>query len=379
MMKEGKNIRKILVIPNITNSKNPEMDSFFDVLNQQINYLGNQFYWIVPVIKPVSLLFGKENVKQIPINISGNMFHMRVSFPIDMIRLLQNSTLSPNKITNDLWVDYDVVYSHLPDWNIRRFVPNSKPIIGYAHWWEMDICNGKSNLNNFLNFEREVLGTLQMRILYVNTNTQKKQIIKEARKTFNNTIIEELERIIQPFHLTIPENLIIKQIPQKRERTILFNHRCTKDKGYTTFIKQIFKYRENRTDFSVWISLGDRYNINFEDNWIDTSSVEKSEYYKRISQCWVTIVPSDSHFGWNISATDSLMRGTPVVFEDCENYREIYPNGLFYTNEIELFEILNRLLDDEIFYYKWVINSINHAKVLSNNNHLDELKQNLLS
>jgi glycosyltransferase involved in cell wall biosynthesis len=378
-MKEGKNIRKILVIPNITNSKNPEMDSFFDVLNQQISYLGNQFYWFVPVIKPVSLLFGKENVKQIPINISGNMFHMRVSFPIDMIRLLQNSTLSPNKITNDLWVDYDVVYSHLPDWNIRRFVPNSKPIIGYAHWWEMDICNGKSNLNNYLNFEREVLGALQMRILYVNTNTQKKQIIKEARKTFNNTIIEELERIIQPFHLTIPENLIIKQIPQKRERTILFNHRCTKDKGYTTFIKQIFKYRENRTDFSVWISLGDRYNINFEDNWINTSSVEKSEYYKRISQCWVTIVPSDSHFGWNISATDSLMRGTPVVFEDCENYREIYPNGLFYTNEIELFEILNRLLDDEIFYHKWVINSINHAKVLSNNNHLDELKQNLLS
>jgi len=378
-MKEGKNIRKILVIPNITNSKNPEMDSFFDVLNQQISYLGNQFYWFVPVIKPVSLLFGKENVKQIPINISGNMFHMRVSFPIDMIRLLQNSTLSPNKITNDLWVDYDVVYSHLPDWNIRRFVPNSKPIIGYAHWWEMDICNGKSNLNNYLNFEREVLGALQMRILYVNTNTQKKQIIKEARKTFNNTIIEELERIIQPFHLTIPENLIIKQIPQKRERTILFNHRCTKDKGYTSFIKQIFKYRENRTDFSVWISLGDRYNINFEDNWINTVSVEKSEYYKRISQCWVTIVPSDSHFGWNISATDSLMRGTPVVFEDCENYREIYPNGLFYTNEIELFEILNRLLDDEIFYHKWVINSINHAKVLSNNNHLDELKQNLLS
>jgi glycosyltransferase involved in cell wall biosynthesis len=378
-MKEGKNIRKILVIPNITNSKNPEMDSFFDVLNQQINYLGKQFYWFVPVIKPVSILFGKENVKQIPINISGNMFHMRVSFPIDMIRLLQNSTLSPNKITNDLWVDYDVVYSHLPDWNIRRFVPNSKTIIGYAHWWEMEICNGKSNLNNYLNFEREILGALQMRILYVNTNTQKKQIIKEARKTFNDTIIEELERIIKPFYLTIPENLIIKQIPQKRERTILFNHRCTKDKGYTTFIKQIFKYRENRTDFSVWISLGDRYNIHFEDNWINTSSVEKSEYYRRISQCWVTIVPSDSHFGWNISATDSLMRGTPVVFEDCENYREIYPNGLFYTNEIELFEILNRLLDDEIFYHKWVINSLNHAKVLSNNNHLDDLKQNLLS
>jgi glycosyltransferase involved in cell wall biosynthesis len=242
----------------------------------------------------------------------------------------------------------------------------------------MEICNGKSNLNNYLNFEREILGSLQMKILYVNTKTQKKHIIEEARKTFNDKIISELERIIQPFYLTIPENQIIKQIPQKRERTILFNHRCTKDKGYNTFIKQIFKFRENRSDFNVWISLGDRYNINFEDKWINTGSVEKSEYYKRLSQCWVTIVPSDSHFGWNISATDSLMRGTPVVFEDCENYREIYPSGLFYTKESELFEILNRLLDDEIFYHKWVLNSINQAKVLSKSNHLDELKQNLL-
>jgi hypothetical protein len=374
------NYRNILVIPNITNSKNPEMDSFFDVLNQQITILGNDFFWYVPVIKLVEILSDKPNVKQIPINLSGNMFHMRVSFPVDMIKLLQSSTLSPNKVTNDLWVDYDVVYSHLPDWNIRRFVPNSKPIVGYAHWWEMELCNGKSNLNNYLNFEREILGALQMKILYVNTKTQKKYIIQEAAKVFNTRILNELDIIIQPFYLSIPENQIIKQIPQKRERTILFNHRCTNDKGYNTFIKQIFKYREFRTDFCIWISQAEKYNIHFNEEWIDTHSVDsKTEYYKSISQCWVTIVPSDSHFGWNISATDSLMRGTPVVFEECENYREIYPNGLFYKNQSELFEILNRLLDDEIFYHKWVINSINHARVLSINKQYDELKQYLLS
>jgi hypothetical protein len=374
------NIRKILVIPNITNSKNPEMDSFFDVLNQQIINLGSDFYWYIPVIKPVKLLTDKQNVKQIPINLSGNMFHMRVSFPIDMIKLLQSSTLSPNKKTNDLWVDYDVVYSHLPDWNIRRFVPNHKPIIGYAHWWEMEICNGKSNLNNYLNFEREILGAIQMRILYVNTKTQKKYIIKEAGKFFNDKILNDLESIIQPFYLSVPENLIIKQIPQKRERTILFNHRCTHDKGYNTFIRQMFKYREQRTDFSIWFTQAEKYNIHFDEKWIDTHSVDsKTEYYKSISNCRVTIVPSDSHFGWNISATDSLMRGTPVLFEDCENYREIYPKGLFYKNQIELFEILNRLLDDEIFYHKWVVNSINHAKVLSHNSQYDELKLQLLS
>jgi len=378
MIKENYH-RNILVIPNITNSKNPEMDSFFDVLNQQITNLSSDFFWYVPVIKPVLILSDKPNVKQIPINLSGNMFHMRVSFPIDMIKLLQSSTLSPTKTNSDLWVNYDVVYSHLPDWNIRRFTPNNKTIIGYAHWWEMELCNGKSNLNNYLNFEREILGALQMKILYVNTRTQKKYVLKEASKVFNNKIIEELDRIIQPFYLSIPENLIIKQIPKKRERTILFNHRCTTDKGYNSFIKQMFKYREHRNDFNIWISLGDKYNITFNEKWIDTNSVEKSEYYKKISQCYITIVPSDSHFGWNISATDSLMRGTPVLFEECENYREIFPKGLFYSNQTELFELLNRLLDDEIFYHKWVINSINQARILSTNKQYEELKIHLMS
>jgi glycosyltransferase involved in cell wall biosynthesis len=378
-MQTFKNYRNVLVIPNITNSKNPEMDSFFDVLNQQIIKLGSDFYWYIPVIKPVKLLTDKQNVKQIPINLSGNMFHMRVSFPIDMIKLLQSSTLSPNKKTNDLWVDYDVVYSHLPDWNIRRFVPNHKPIIGYAHWWEMEICNGKSNLNNYLNFEREILGALQMKILYVNTKTQKTYILKEASKTFNSRIIEDLDRIIQPFYLTIPENLIIKEIPQKRERTILFNHRCTPDKGYSSFVKQIFKFREIRQDFKVWFTQAEKYSILFIENWIQTHTIDsKNEYYEEISNCWVTIVPSDSHFGWNISAMDSLMRGTPVLLEECENYRELFPNGLFYSNQSELFELLNRLLDDEIFYHKWVVYSINHAKILSNNKQYEELKQHLL-
>jgi hypothetical protein len=372
-------IRNILVVPNITNSKNPEMDSFFDVLNNHITNLGNDLYWYVPVIEPVKILLDKPNVKQIPINLSGNMFHMRASFPIDMIKLLQSSTLSPNKISSKFWVDYDVVYSHLTDWNLRRFVPNNKPIIGYAHWWELESCNGKSNLNNYLNFEREVLGALQMKVLYVNTITQKKKIIEEASKSFNNNVLRDLERIIKPFYLTLPNELIIKKIPQKRERTILFNHRCTSDKGYFTFIKQIFKYREYRNDFKLWISQGEKYNIKFEENWINTVSVDKMEYYKKISQSWVTVVPSDSHYGWNISATDSLMRGTPVLLQECENYREIYPNGLFYNNQIELYELLDRLLDDEIFYHKWVINSINQAKLLNTNNQYDELKNYLIS
>lgn len=62
----------------------------------------------------------------------------------------------------------------------------------------MSICNGVSNFNNYLNFEREILGVLQMEVLFVNTATQKKVVIKEAEKTFNSKIIKDLERIIQP-------------------------------------------------------------------------------------------------------------------------------------------------------------------------------------
>ena len=41
-------------------------------------------------------------------------------------------------------VEYDVIYSHLPDWvQVGRYKKNvDTKIIGYCHWWEMKSANG---------------------------------------------------------------------------------------------------------------------------------------------------------------------------------------------------------------------------------------------
>tara|TARA_R110001583_G_scaffold62101_2_gene183022 strand:+ start:6969 stop:8099 length:1131 start_codon:yes stop_codon:yes gene_type:complete len=369
---------KILVVPNITNSRDVESDSFFDVLFQQISQLGNGFYWFVAVKKESKRLKRFLNVEQIPIDISGNMFHMRVNFPLEMIKLLQTSTLYPNNKEKKYYVDYDIVYSHMPDWSVRRYVPSNKKIIGYSHWWEMSICNGVSNFNNYLNFEREILGALQMEVLFVNTLTQKKIVIEESKKTFNDKIILDLERIIQPYYLSVAKSDLVSVPQEKRYKTIVYNHRIATYKGFPKFYKWIKEFRDYRTDFDLWITLSQTTNKKFSEEWIDTSSIEnKKDYLERLSKSLVCVVPIEKHYAWSISATDSMMCGTPTLFEECENYREINSNGLFYNSKKELFSILDRLLDDKEFVYSEGLKSLNRAVELSNNENINVLKRYL--
>ncbi len=365
---------RILVIPNITNSRDIESDSFFDVLFQQINQLGNDFFWIVPTIKQSKRIGGFNNVLQIPIDMSGNMFHMRVNMPLELIKILQTSTLNKNRTNDKFYVEYDIVYSHLMDWNIRRYVPTKKKIIGYAHWWEGSYCNGLSNFNNHLNFEREILGTLQTEICFVNTLAQKKRVIEEAKKTFNESIISQLENIIQVYHLSIPKESI-KEPSDSRYRMITFNHRTTTYKGFPKFMKWMNEFRDIRTDFELWIPLADK---KYDEHWIDTSSYSKMKYLDRLSKSLVCVVPKDKHFGWSISGTDSMMVGTPTLFEESDNYREIFPKGLFYSNKREFFSIMNNLLDDSKYVKEWGLKSIRRAKELSNNKSIQLLRENLL-
>ena len=96
-----KDARKVLVIPNITNSNNIEKDSFVDVLYNHIIALDNEgeYYWNVILPKPVRKL-NLENVKQHILPFSGDMMNQR-AFPPDLIKIMKD-------------VDYDVIYSHLP-------------------------------------------------------------------------------------------------------------------------------------------------------------------------------------------------------------------------------------------------------------------------
>ena len=86
-----KNTRKVLVIPNITNSSNIEKDSFIDVIHNHIKALDNcgEYYWNVLVPKgKVTKKLNLPNVKQIEIHIPGDMMNQRAFPSVDLIKIV---------------------------------------------------------------------------------------------------------------------------------------------------------------------------------------------------------------------------------------------------------------------------------------------------
>jgi hypothetical protein len=251
--------RKVLVIPNITNSSNIEKDSFVDVIYNHIKGLENygEYFWNIILPKPVQKL-NLLNVKQHILPFSGDMIKMR-TYPPDMNKVLEN-------------VEYDVIYSHLPDWPQVGRYKNSfdTKIIGYAHWWEMKSCNAEDRKNKFRWMPIELLGVSQMETCFLNTQEQKDRVLEEAKLWFNDLFIQKLSSILVVWNLGIDVTKIIES-PKPKEKVIVFNHRAAAYKGYPSFIKLMEEYRGRRQDFKVWVPQLDGKP---EFGWIDNTKAE---------------------------------------------------------------------------------------------------------
>lgn len=354
-----KNAKKILVIPNITNSSNIERDSFVDVIYNHIRGLeqyGDYFWHILIPTNNVTKKLNLPNVKQHQIDIPGDMMNQR-SFPSDkLISFLRD-------------IDYDIIYSHLPDWvQVGRYKKSiTTPIIGYCHWWEMKSANGvdrRPGKPKWLWLPIEILGVSQMNVCYLNTQDQKNRVLEEARETFNDAFVAKLDDILKVWNLGVPVDKIILNPSNTKRNIIVFNHRAAGYKGYSKFIELMKEYRTRRTDFVVWVP---QLNGTPTETWIDNSKSPKHEYYQRLQECKVGVQMRQTNYGWSVSATDCLMNGTPMIYQDSLCYREIEPDGLFFKKRSEFFEILDRMLDDETFRKERELVSLTRASELSQN------------
>jgi len=322
------NDRIVLIIPNYTFSVDLEKDSFVDVIHSHIRAIKG-VSWILPIPKGKGISkLNLPNVRQVEINMSGNMIWMRSNLPLDMIKLLKDEK-------------YDVVYSHLPDWHIGRFT--KQPIIGYAHWFEMPECNGVSWLNHSLNFPHEVINLLDYDVCFVNTKEQRDMILSNGYTYFNSDVVRKLEGIIKVMNLGVDESKIVSEPNTDYEKIIVFNHRTETYKGWGKFVEWMKKYRETRQDFIVWAPLLDKPN---SESWIRTNKVGKDEYYKMLSKCCVCVQPKQLHAGWSVSATDCMMNGTPVLFGNQNCYYEIDNTADTFDDYKELKKKLDLYLDD---------------------------------
>ena len=335
------NSRKVLVIPNITNSSNIDKDSFVDVIHNHIKALDSygDYYWniLMPTGK-ISKKLNLPNVKQHQIDITGDMMNQR-SFPSSkLINLLKD-------------IDYDVIYSHLPDWvQVGRYKKTmDTKVVGYCHWWEMKSCNGPDNRAGkpkWLWLPIELRGVSQMDVCYLNTQDQKNRVLDEARETFNEEFAQKLDGVLKVWNLGVPQDKIVDGIKESKDNIIVFNHRAAAYKGYPKFIELMEEYRTQRQDFTVWIPQlkGDAPH-----SWIDNTKVPKHEYYQRLQNCKVGVQMRQTNYGWSVSGTDCMMNGTPMIWQESDCYHEIDPNGMFFKYKKEFFKYLDKMLDDDTF------------------------------
>ena len=352
--------RKVLVIPNITNSGNIEKDSFVDVLFNHVKELkayGDYFWYvIIPKGNPSAKLNTLDNIKQIEIPISGDMMNQRCFPSEELVRVLKET-------------DYDIIYSHLPDWNVvgRYKKTVATKIIGYCHWWEMKSANGvdrRPGKAKWLWLPIELLGVHQMDTCYVNTQDQKSRILEQAKDIFNDEFIKELDNILVVWNLGLPNKLIVKKPSTQKRKVIVFNHRAAAYKGYPKFLELMREYRKRRNDFVVWVP---QLNGQSPESWIDNSKAPKHEYYERLQDTMVGIQMRQTNYGWSVSGTDCMMNGTPMVWQESDCYREIDPNGIFWKNKKDFFEILDKILDDDAYRKELELKAIERANELSTN------------
>ena len=352
-----KNARKVLVIPNITNASNIEKDSFVDVLYNHIIALDKvgDYFWNVILPKPVIKL-NLENVKQHIAPFSGDMMNQRAFPPLDLIKIMRD-------------VEYDVIYSHLPDWVQTGRYKNSinTKVIGYCHWWEMKSCNGidrRAGKAKWMWLPIELLGISQMDTCYLNTQDQKNRVLLEAKELFNDSFVHKLDNILKVWNLGVSESKIIDNPSKAKRNIIVFNHRAAAYKGYPKFLELMREYRKQRQDFTVWVP---QLSGQSPESWIDNSKSPKHEYYQRLQDCIVGIQMRQSNYGWSVSGTDCMMNGTPMVWQESDCYREIDPNGLFWNKKVDFFKILDKILDDTTYRNELDLKAIQRATELSQN------------
>jgi hypothetical protein len=352
-----KNARKVLVIPNITNASNIEKDSFVDVLYNHIIALDKvgDYFWNVILPKPVIKL-NLENVKQHIAPFSGDMMNQRAFPPLDLIKIMRD-------------VEYDVIYSHLPDWVQTGRYKNSinTKVIGYCHWWEMKSCNGidrRAGKAKWMWLPVELLGISQMDTCYLNTQDQKNRVLLEAKELFNDSFVQKLDNILKVWNLGVSESKIIDNPSKAKRNIIVFNHRAAAYKGYPKFLELMREYRKQRQDFTVWVP---QLSGQSPESWIDNSKSPKHEYYQRLQDCIVGIQMRQSNYGWSVSGTDCMMNGTPMVWQESDCYREIDPNGLFWNKKVDFFKILDKILDDTTYRNELDLKAIQRATELSQN------------
>lgn len=327
---------KILIYPNITWAKDLNKDSFVIVTNNIINNLEkirDDIHWTILIPEQIGC-FNRENVDQVIYKVPTYPNQMRCHFNTN--DFLQTINWKHN--------DFDLVYSHLPEHTLQLKntfynVTNIKPgIVGYSHWTEFpEITEYPMTV-----IDHNFLGLLEMDCCGINTKAQKDLVLKHAKKHFNDSVIQELDRIVVPHYLGWETP--IYESTKKPIKTIVFNHRPHEYKSYPWFLEQMDKLWKERQDFRVWVPLAESSDREYIDVAMNNT---RKEYLSNLSGCIFGVCGKQKYAGWSVSATDGMSVGVPYVFADEDYYKELAGQaGMYFTDDENFISSCRTLLDN---------------------------------
>ena len=337
-LKPQKTLR-ILVYPNITYSKDLEKDSYIQVIHSMIIELNKIrddlfFYLVTPKHMPMFSVF--SNVHQFVMYFPSYPQNMRMHFDVKDWNLIRHRR----------W-DFDLIFSHLPEHtlNIKNVLYNTSshnpPVVGYCHWF--DIKNVVVSTMHALNYN--LMGLLEMKRCYMNTQAQKILVLEEAEKILSKANCAKLDEILTVQHPGINDDDIIDDYTQFKieyKKIIVFNHRPATYKDFDNFMATMDKLWEQRQDFKVWIPLLESPNRPY----VYVTKYEKQKYYEELRRCCVGYSPKQLYGGWSVASTDGIMNGVPYIMYDALYYKELNPTADFFKTNDEAIRLLNLHLDD---------------------------------
>jgi len=330
---------RILVYPNITYSKDLEKDSYIQVIHSMILELNKIrddlfFYLVTPKTMPMFSVI--PNVHQFEMHFPSYPQNMRMHFNVK----------DWNNIRHRKW-DFDLIFSHLPEHtlNIKNVLYNTSshnpPVVGYCHWF--DIKDVVVSTMHALNYN--LMGLLEMKRCYMNTQAQKILVLEEAEKILSKANCAKLDEILTVQHPGIKKEDIIddyKQFKIEYKKIIVFNHRPATYKDFDNFMATMDKLWEQRQDFKVWIPLLESPNRPY----VYVTKYEKQKYYEELRRCCVGYSPKQLYGGWSVASTDGIMNGVPYIMYDALYYKELNPTADFFKTNDDAIRLLNLHLDD---------------------------------
>ena len=324
---------RMLLYGNYTHQENLERDSFVQVLKPMLEYLDKHYKIHYTLLTPANIgSLSRPNLTQViyPLPTYPNL--MRTHF--DALHFL--------KAINWRKFDYDIIYSHLPEHTsqIANVIHNSThlipKIIGYCHWFEV-AENAPYAKTMFLN---NILGVLEMEECGVNSVWLKDFVIEEAKKHFNDKVVQQLDEIIQPHYLGVDR---VENRGDIIPKSVLFNHRANEYTGWNWFVKAMDDLWQKRQDFTVYTTYA-----KIDRPWNkQINEPTRDGYMEYVKRMQFGVSCFENYSAWSISTTDGLSVNVPYLLPNKLCYPEMVPTDYpyLYTGRQEFIQQFEHMLD----------------------------------